>query len=495
MKDFLSYLPLIAVAVFIGYVFFKELVIIAIIILLIIFRNEVLGLCALAQIIAVVVGIPYLFFTDSKARNSILTLALFFGGIFLLARLLERNEKSKEDTKTDSSQVKSEQVTRLEKNNQIINVRSHYNDNIVRNNNSSRRETVGQPAEVPTEFYRVAELQSRFDKWLFAVENARAENKWKYGRDYERYVGYLFEREGFSVIFNGATLGSSDGGIDLFCFKSGIVYPIQCKRWKNQVGVEEIYKFAEAVESFKRNRSAYPIPLIYSKVMPLFYSTNGYTAEAERTASSKNITCQVQKFNSIREYPAVKCTALNGRKVYYLPFDRDFDSIRVGVYRGGCYKFSVLEAEQAGYHYYKGLPVENTKSSSPDDWAYWQGNRNYLCAYGYSGYFEYVDLKSCKIIYRNAEECSFTTNFIATFTRPPKIIKTAEIRFRQRKSNVNLPEFYDDEKKVWITLPKIREKLKSEGLIEYNNSILRFKNNMFRIVYRQLFKCEYIDPR
>lgn len=143
MKDFLSYLPLIAVAVFIGYVFFKELVIIAIVILLIIFRNEVLGLCALAQVVAVVVGIPYLFFTDSKVRDSMLTLALFFGGIFLLARLSERNEKSKEDAKTDSSQVKSEQVTRLEKNNQIINARSHHNDSIIRNNNGSRRETVG----------------------------------------------------------------------------------------------------------------------------------------------------------------------------------------------------------------------------------------------------------------------------------------------------------------------------------------------------------------
>ena len=47
---------------------------------------------------------------------------------------------------------------------------------------------------------------------LIAVKNVRAENKWKYGRDYKRYVGYLFEREGFSVIYNGATKGSSDGG-------------------------------------------------------------------------------------------------------------------------------------------------------------------------------------------------------------------------------------------------------------------------------------------
>ncbi|MBE8949552.1 MAG: restriction endonuclease [Quinella sp. 3Q1] len=226
MKDFLRYLPLIAVAGFIGYVFFKELVILAIIILLIIFRGEVLGLYVLAQIVAVVVGIPYLFFTDSQIRNSMLTLAVFFGGIFLLVHLLTKNEKGKEDTKIDSSQVKSEQVPRIEKNNL-------------------------------SEFYKIDELQSRLEKWLITVENARAENKWKYGRDYERYVGYLFEREEVSVIYNGATKGSSDGGIDLFCFKDGIVYPIQCKRWKKKVDEEEIDKFVRAVAIFKRNRSFY----------------------------------------------------------------------------------------------------------------------------------------------------------------------------------------------------------------------------------------------
>ena len=420
----------------------------------------------------------------------------------MLAHLLKRNEKSKENNETNSSVTQIEQVTHREeieserKTNLGTNIRSHYNDTAVRNNNP-RSETLRQPAEVPTEFYRVEELQIRFEKWLIAVENARAENKWKYGRDYERYVGYLFEREGFSVIYNGATLGSSDGGIDLFCFKSGIVYPIQCKRWKNQVGVEEIYKFAEAVESFKRNRSAYPIPLIYSKVMPLFYTTNGYTSDADRTASSKNITCQVQKFNSIREYPAVKCTSKSGRKVYYLPFDRDFDSIHVGVYRGGCYKFSVLEAEQAGFHYYKGLPIEDKAKYISDEGIYWQNNKNYPYTYFHSGYWEYVDLKSCEIISQSSEERYFVTKFIGAMNNvPPKIIKTGLIKFRQRKNNGNLPEFYDDEKKLWVTLPKYRrEHLIAEGNAQYINAVLPFKNNIFRIVYRQLFKCDYIDPR
>ncbi len=493
MKDFLNYLPFIIISALIIYFFRWYLIAIAVIGLIVYFHKEVAGLSILVQIIYGVGGIIYLFFTDSGFRTRLFELALFIGGLYLLGYLSEQYEKSKENNETDSATTKLSQVTHGEeiesyqKINPDHNVRNHYYGTNIKNNNS-RNETVRQLDEVPTEFYRIEELQSRFEKWLIAVENARAENKWKYGRDYERYVGYLFEREGFSVIYNGATLGSSDGGIDLFCFKSGIVYPIQCKRWKNPVGDEEIYKFAEAVECFKRNRSSYPIPLIYSKVMPLFYSTNGYTADAERTASSKNITCQVQKFDSIREYPAVKCTVLNGRKIYYLPFDKGFDSVHVGVYRGGCYKFSVLKAEQAGFHYYKGLPLAEKE--------YWKDKKNYLPVCCHSGYWEYVELKSCKIIYQNANECSFSVKFIGVMNNtPPKVIRTGETMFRQRKSNDNLPEFYDDKEKLWVTLSKSRRMLQSECMVEYHNTVRPFKNNMFRIAYRQLFKCEYIDPR
>lgn len=484
MKDFLNYLPFIIISALIIYFIHWYLIAIAVIGLIIYFYKEVAGLTILFQIIFGVGGMIYLFFTDSGFRTGLFELALFIGGLYLLGYLSEQYEKSKEN-KNDSLETKSERQEQV------------FNHKSTNNTKSNIFRPESQQTEVATKFYRIDELQSRFEKWLTTVENAGAVNKWKYGRDYERYIGYLFEREGFSVVYNGAINGSSDGGIDLFCFKSGIVYPIQCKRWKNQVGDEEIYKFAEAVERFKRNRSSYPIPLIYSKVMPLFYSTNGYTVDAERTASSKNITCQVQKFNSIREYPAVKCTFREGKKVYYLPFDNDFDSIRVGVYRGGCYKFSVLEAEKEGFHYHKGLPLEDKKKSISDEGIYWQNNKNYPYTYFHSGYCEYVDLKSCEIISQSSEECYFATKFIGAMNNiPPKIIKTGLIKFRQRKNNWNPPEFYDDEKKLWITLPKYRqEHLRTEGNAQYINAVLPFENKMFRIVYRQLFKCDYIDPR
>ena len=103
MKDFLSYLPFIIISALIIYFFYPYLIAIAVVLLIFCFHREFLGLCALAQIIAVVIGIPYFFFTDSQARSSILTLALFFGGIFLIGYLADKYEKSKENKDTDSS--------------------------------------------------------------------------------------------------------------------------------------------------------------------------------------------------------------------------------------------------------------------------------------------------------------------------------------------------------------------------------------------------------
>ena len=204
-------------------------------------------------------------------------------------------------------------------------------------------------------YHSAIELQNRLDAWLTKVEAARASDKWKYGRDYERFIGYLFERKGYYVVYNGALEGKADGGIDLIACKDGLIHLIQCKRWRNLIGAEEIEKFANAVDRFERRRSMYEskLPNGYSKckVMPMFYATNGYAEEAFDVAEWSGICLKMQPFSSIREYPSVKCVLQNGEKVYYLPFDRDFDKGHVGVYRGGCYKFTVFDAQRAGYRY------------------------------------------------------------------------------------------------------------------------------------------------
>ena len=46
------------------------------------------------------------------------------------------------------------------------------------------------------------------------------------GQEYERYIGYLLEKEGWRVIYCGARKGKRDSGIDLICSKGNIKFKV-----------------------------------------------------------------------------------------------------------------------------------------------------------------------------------------------------------------------------------------------------------------------------
>ena len=54
------------------------------------------------------------------------------------------------------------------------------------------------------------------------------------GREYERYIGYLYEEKGYSVTYYGIERGLEDFGRDLICKKGGRTLVIQCKCWSNK---------------------------------------------------------------------------------------------------------------------------------------------------------------------------------------------------------------------------------------------------------------------
>ena len=71
-----------------------------------------------------------------------------------------------------------------------------------------------------------------------------------YGRQYERYVGYLFESRGFTVCYRGISEEKEDGGIDLVAKAPRKIRLIQCKRWRNAVNADVISRLQGAVERF-----------------------------------------------------------------------------------------------------------------------------------------------------------------------------------------------------------------------------------------------------
>src|SRR5262249_35857292 len=98
------------------------------------------------------------------------------------------------------------------------------------------RSSSGEQAEDPVGFYvpkaeyeRLSEAQRN----QLALERylSKPKTKWEIGRDYERFIGYRFERDGWSVNYHGIAEGLSDLGRDLIATKGRTTQIVQCKCW------------------------------------------------------------------------------------------------------------------------------------------------------------------------------------------------------------------------------------------------------------------------
>ena len=92
--------------------------------------------------------------------------------------------------------------------------------------------------------------------------------------EFEKYIGDLFTKLGYKTQVIG---GSYDEGIDVIAEKDGIKHYIQCKHYRNPVGVEKIRDFYGAITAKYSNEKAF------------FITTGYFTEEAERFVLDKNI--------------------------------------------------------------------------------------------------------------------------------------------------------------------------------------------------------------
>lgn len=108
------------------------------------------------------------------------------------------------------------------------------------------------------------------------------------GRDYERYVGYVYERDGWHVQYRGILRGTADLGIDLVCWNDTSVHVVQCKRWSVGKLIDEavIAKLIEAASAYKQRRIGseqltFDIPVVRERtVRPVLFTTSSLSAEA-----------------------------------------------------------------------------------------------------------------------------------------------------------------------------------------------------------------------
>lgn len=188
----------------------------------------------------------------------------------------------------------------------------------------------------------------------------RRKSAWQIGRDYERYVGYEYEMEGFEVKYEGVIKGFEDLGRDLICMKGGYTAVVQCKCWSHGKLIHEKHinqLFGTTVMYAIHKRRTQPAVqlelfsdwLKSEKIRPRFVTSTSLSDTAREFARFLGV--DVTENHPLGQYPSIKCNVSRrtAERIYHLPFDQQYDRTVIEEERNERYVSTVAEAEEAGY--------------------------------------------------------------------------------------------------------------------------------------------------
>ena len=202
--------------------------------------------------------------------------------------------------------------------------------------------------------------QMALDRYL----KNRNKSKWAIGRDYEMYVGYLYEQKGYSIEYKGIIDGFKDLGRDVIAIKDNEVCIIQCKRWAQYKEIHEKHVFqlfGTTMEYWIKNFENYRTQKSFeefakflneNKLRPIFFTSTSLSNKAKEMANALSV--EVIENEPIGEFPRIKCNINNDEfgsqtRIYHLPMDQQYDRTIIGNRMGEFYAFTVKEAEDAGF--------------------------------------------------------------------------------------------------------------------------------------------------
>ena len=204
------------------------------------------------------------------------------------------------------------------------------------------------------EEYATLSSAKRADLALSRWFESRRGSAWEAGRDYERYVGYLYEQDGFTVEYWGAIEGLADLGRDLIARKDGLTAIVQCKRWSDEKTIHEKHIFQLIGTSIEyaclnHRANAASIDLARLGIRPVIVTTTTCSEKAREVATLLGV--ELRERLSLARYPVVKCN-VSGRDrtlIYHLPFDQQYDKVRIEPSKGERYVTTAAEAEALGF--------------------------------------------------------------------------------------------------------------------------------------------------
>lgn len=219
---------------------------------------------------------------------------------------------------------------------------------------------------LPREEYRLLNRRERAEL-AFERYKRRHRTRWEIGRDYERYIGYLYERSGFEVEYHGIMHGRADLGRDLICKKPDEIAIVQCKYWSQRKQIREnhvnqLFGTALAYAAQFREQDNLFEKSIWDtmkqkNIKAVLVTSTVISDEARKIAEL--LQMEVWEKEKLADYPMIKCNVnrTNGERIYHMPYDQMYDNTRIEPKRGEFYAMTVEEAEAKGFrralrHYY-----------------------------------------------------------------------------------------------------------------------------------------------
>ncbi len=160
---------------------------------------------------------------------------------------------------------------------------------------------------------------------------------------YERYAGYLYEKNGWDVEYFGIHKRYEDLGRDLIARKGNQVHVVQCKNWSKYKTIYEnhIFQLFGTTYGYQKENPT-------KKVLPVFFCSTSLSETANEFA--KRLGIEVHQNHKFKEYPCIKCNVSpKGEKIYHLPFDQQYDNTKIIAGTDEFYAATVAEAEKKGF--------------------------------------------------------------------------------------------------------------------------------------------------
>ena len=169
------------------------------------------------------------------------------------------------------------------------------------------------------------------------------------GKRYERFVGYLYEQNGYKVEYHGIKMGKEDGGIDIIATAKNHIVLIQCKRRRkdNLIYVNTVKQLLGTLVDY---RAEFPAKNV---ICVLYTQNDNLDEEAKKTLERHSFMKHIvdpYPFDVNKAYPLIKCNiGKNNEKIYHLPTDAMYDRIKIEIRKNECYVDTIAKAEYFGF--------------------------------------------------------------------------------------------------------------------------------------------------